>query len=286
MWDPNRARIDGTGSTGTGVADWIAAIILGLVEGLTEFIPVSSTGHMLLLGHFLGFESTGKTFEIVIQLGALLAIVSVYFRRLWTLATRWPFDADARRFLIGLLVAFAPAVVIGFFAYDFIKTVLFETPLVICIALIVGGVLLLWLDRMKKVPVFLEADRYPLRVYFLIGLFQCLAMVPGVSRSGATLAGGLLLGTDKRSAAEFSFFLALPTMGSAVAWDLLKSWDRLDFSDAGLIALGFAVAFLTALAVVRFLLDFVSRHGFAPFAWWRIAVGLAGLAGLAATGGL
>ena len=200
------------------MADWLAAIILGLVEGLTEFIPVSSTGHMLLLGHFLGFESTGKTFEIVIQLGALLAIVSVYFKRLWTLATRWPVDPDARR--------------------------------------------------------------------FLIGLFQCLAMIPGVSRSGATIAGGLLLGTDKRSAAEFSFFLALPTMGSAVAYDLLRNWDRLDFSDAGLIALGFGVAFLTALAVVRFLLDFVSRHGFGPFAWWRIAVGLAGLAGLAATGGL
>ena len=268
------------------MADWLAAIILGLVEGLTEFIPVSSTGHMLLLGHFLGFESTGKTFEIVIQLGALLAIVSVYFQRLWRLATRWPSDLEARRFLIGLLVAFAPAVVIGFLAYDFIKTVLFETPLVICIALIVGGVLLLWLDRMKKVPTFLEADRYPLRVYFLIGLFQCLAMIPGVSRSGATIAGGLLLGTDKRSAAEFSFFLALPTMGSAVAYDLLKSWDRLDFSDAGLIAVGFITAFLTALAVVRFLLDFVSRHGFGPFAWWRIAVGLAGLAGLAVTGAL
>jgi undecaprenyl-diphosphatase len=268
------------------VADWIAAIILGLVEGLTEFIPVSSTGHMLLLGHFLGFESTGKTFEIVIQLGALLAIISVYFRRLWTLATRWPFDPEARRFLIGLMVAFAPAVVIGLFAYDFIKTVLFETPLVICIALIVGGVLLLWLDRMKKIPTYLEADRYPLRVYFLIGLFQCLAMIPGVSRSGATIAGGMLLGTDKRSAAEFSFFLALPTMGSAVAYDLYKSWDRLDFSDAGLIVLGFVVAFVTALAVVRFLLDFVSRHGFAPFAWWRIVVGLIGLAGLAATGAL
>ena len=268
------------------MADWLAAIVLGLVEGLTEFIPVSSTGHLLLLGHFLGFESTGKTFEIVIQLGALLAIISVYFKRLWTLATRWPFDPEARRFLIGLLVAFAPAVVIGFLAYDFIKTILFETPLVICIALIVGGVLLLLLDRMKKVPTFLEADRYPLRVYFLIGLFQCLAMVPGVSRSGATIAGGLLLGTDKRSAAEFSFFLALPTMGSAVAYDLFKNWDRLDFSDAGLILLGFVVAFLTALAVVRFLLDFVSRHGFAPFAWWRIVVGLVGLAGLAATGGL
>src|SRR5690606_16003229 len=122
-------------------------------------------------------------------------------------------------------------------------------------------------------------------VYFLIGLFQCLAMIPGVSRSGATIAGGLLLGTDKRSAAEFSFFLALPTMGSAVAYDLLKSWDRLDFSDAGLIVLGFVVAFLTALAVVRFLLDFVSRHGVGPFAWWRIAVRRAGLAGHAAPRG-
>lgn len=262
------------------MADWLAAIVLGLVEGLTEFIPVSSTGHMLLLGHFLGFQSTGKTFEIVIQLGALLAIISVYLRRLWTLATRWPFDPEARRFLIGLMLAFLPAVVIGFFAYDFIKTVLFETPTVICVALIVGGVLLLLLDRMKKAPVYLEADRYPLRVCFLIGLFQCLAMIPGVSRSGATLAGGLLLGTDKRSAAEFSFFLALPTMGAAVAYDLLKNWERLDFSDFGLIAVGFATAFLTALLVVRMLLDFVSRHGFAPFAWWRIVVGALGLAAL------
>ncbi|MBL0946649.1 undecaprenyl-diphosphate phosphatase [Brevundimonas sp.] len=259
------------------MADWLLAIILGLVEGLTEFIPVSSTGHLLLLGHFLGFESTGKTFEIVIQLGALLAIISVYFKRLWTLATRWPFDAEARRFLIGLLVAFAPAVVIGVFAYDFIKLVLFETPVVICVALIIGGILLLMLDRMKKVPVYLEADRYPMRIYLLIGLFQCLAMIPGVSRSGATIAGGLLLGTDKRSAAEFSFFLALPTMGAAVAYDLLQNWERLDFSDAGLIAIGFVTAFLTALAVVKLLLDFVSRHGFAPFAWWRIVVGVVGL---------
>lgn len=259
------------------MADWLLAIILGLVEGLTEFIPVSSTGHLLLLGHFLGFESTGKTFEIVIQLGALLAIISVYFKRLWTLATRWPFDVEARRFLIGLLVAFAPAVVIGVFAYDFIKLVLFETPVVICVALIVGGILLLMLDRMKKVPVYLEADRYPMRIYLLIGLFQCLAMIPGVSRSGATIAGGLLLGTDKRSAAEFSFFLALPTMGAAVAYDLLQNWERLDFSDAGLIAIGFVTAFLTALAVVKLLLDFVSRHGFAPFAWWRIVVGAVGL---------
>ena len=248
------------------MADWLAAIILGLVEGLTEFIPVSSTGHMLLLGHFMGFESAGKTFEIVIQLGALLAIISVYFKRLWALATRWPFDPEARRFLIGLLVAFAPAVVIGFLAYDFI-----------CIALIVGGVILLALDRMDKRPQWLNAETYPMRVYFLIGLFQCLAMIPGVSRSGATIAGGLLLKTDKRSAAEFSFFLALPTMGAAVAYDLLKNHKTLDFSDIGLIAIGFVVAFVSALAVVRFLLDFVSRRGFGVFAWWRIAVGVVGL---------
>lgn len=268
------------------MADWLAALILGLVEGLTEFIPVSSTGHMLLLGHFLGFESTGKTFEIVIQLGALLAIISIYFRKLWTLATRWPVDAEARRFLIGLLVAFLPAAVIGVFAYDFIKTVLFETPLVICIALIVGGVILLLLDRMPKRPRWIDADAYPVRLYFLIGLFQCLAMIPGVSRSGATIAGGLLLGTDKRSAAEFSFFLALPTMGAAVAYDLFKNRDVLDFSDLGLIAVGFVAAFLTALAVVRFLLEFVSRRGFAPFAWWRIVAGVLGIVGLAMTGGL
>ena len=259
------------------MSDWLSAIILGLVEGLTEFIPVSSTGHLLLLGHFLGFHSAGKTFEIVIQLGALLAIVSVYFKRLWALATRWPFDPEARRFLIGLLVAFAPAVVIGFFAYDFIKTVLFETPMVICIALIVGGVILLALDKMDKRPQRLNDETYPMRVYFLIGLFQCLAMIPGVSRSGATIAGGLLLKTDKRSAAEFSFFLALPTMGAAVAYDLLKNHKTLDFSDIGLIVIGFVVAFLSALAVVRFLLDFVSRRGFGVFAWWRIVVGVVGI---------
>lgn len=260
--------------------DWLAAIILGLVEGLTEFIPVSSTGHLLLIGHFIGFESKGKTFEIVIQLGAILAIISVYFQRLWSLATRWPTDKTARHFLIGLLIAFLPAAFAGVFLYDFIKLVLFESPAAICIALIVGGALLLLLDRMKKTPTWLDVETYPWRIYFLIGLFQCLALVPGVSRSGATIAGGLLLGTDKRSAAEFTFFLALPTMGGAVAYDLFKNRALLDFTDFGLIAVGFVCAFLTALVVVRFLLDFVSRRGFAPFAWWRIGVGVAGLIGL------
>ncbi|WP_292038834.1 MULTISPECIES: undecaprenyl-diphosphate phosphatase [unclassified Brevundimonas] len=267
------------------MADWLIAIIMGIVEGLTEFIPVSSTGHLLLLGHFIGFESKGKTFEIVIQLGALLAIISLYFRKLWYLATHWRSDEEARRFLIGLLVAFAPAVVIGFTAYGFIKNVLFETPLVICVALIIGGFLLLWLDRMKKVPVYLDADKFPIRVYFLIGLAQCMAMIPGVSRSGATIAGGLLLGTNKRAAAEFSFFLALPTMGSAVFFDLFKNRANLNFDDIGLIVIGFVTAFLAGLLVVRFLLDFVSKRGFGLFAWWRIIVGVAGLIGLAVTGG-
>jgi undecaprenyl-diphosphatase len=259
------------------MSDWLAAIILGIVEGLTEFIPVSSTGHLLLLGHFMGFESEGKTFEIVIQLGAILAIISVYFRRLWALATRWPDDPRARHFIIGVLLAFLPAAFAGVILYPVIKEIFFETPLIICVALIVGGVLLLLLDRMKRAPKYLDVNTYPFRVYALIGLFQCLALVPGVSRSGATVAGGLLLGTDKRSAAEFTFFLALPTMGGAVAYDLFKSRNDLDFTDVGLIAVGFVTAFLTALFVVRFLLDFVSRHGFAPFAWWRIAVGSLGL---------
>lgn len=260
------------------MADWIAAIILGLVEGLTEFIPVSSTGHLLLLGHFIGFQSEGKTFEIVIQLGAILAIISVYFQRLWRLATRWPTDPKVRHFIIGVLIAFLPAAFAGVFMYDIIKEIFFETPVVICIALIVGGVLLLLVDRMKKVPKYLDVNTYPFRVYGLIGLFQCLALLPGVSRSGATVAGGLLLGTDKRSAAEFTFFLALPTMGGAVAYDLFKSRNDLDFTDLGLIAIGFVTAFVTALFVVRFLLDFVSKHGFAPFAYWRIAIGTLGLA--------
>ncbi len=266
--------------------DWLIALILGVIEGLTEFIPVSSTGHMLLLGHFLGFESTGKTFEVVIQLGALLAIFTVYFQRLWVLATRWPTDPAARRFLVGLLLGFLPAAVIGYFAYDFIKLVLFETPLIICIALIVGGVILLWVDRMELTVKHADASLMPWRTCLFVGLCQCVAMIPGVSRSGATVVGAMLLGVHKRAAAEFSFFLALPTMGAAVGWDLLQNRSALDFSDLGLIAVGFSAAFLTALIVVRAVLDFVTRHGFALFAWWRIGLGLTGLAGLALTGGL
>lgn len=258
----------------------VSAVILGFVEGLTEFIPVSSTGHILLLGHFLGFESTGKTFEVLIQLGAILAILWVYFSRLWHMVVACPTDPKARRFLIGIVVAFLPAAVAGVLLHGFIKAVLFESPALICTMLIVGGVLLLLLDRMPLRPRYTDAYSYPLWLALTIGCFQTLALVPGVSRSGATIGGALLFGTDKRSAAEFSFFLALPTMAGAFAYDLYKNRDALSMDDALVIAIGFVAAFIAAVIVVRSLLNFVSRHGFAPFAYWRIAVGIVGLIAL------
>ncbi|WP_137129737.1 undecaprenyl-diphosphate phosphatase [Rhizobium sp. FY34] len=258
----------------------ISALILGLIEGLTEFIPVSSTAHVLLAGHFLGFESPGNTFAVLIQLGAILAILLVYFQRLLNIALTLPSNAQSRRFVLTVLLAFLPAAVIGAIAHDFIKTVLFETPMLICVMLILGGVILLVVDRMKFTPRYTDVMDYPPSLAFKIGLFQCLAMIPGTSRSGATIVGSLLMGTDKRSAAEFSFFLAMPTMVGAFVLDLYKNRDALSFDDMGVIAIGFIAAFITALFVVKSLLDFVSSRGFAPFAWWRILVGTAGLAGL------
>ena len=266
------------------VPDWVLAIILGAVEGLTEFIPVSSTGHLLLLGHFLGFESTGRTFEVMIQLGAVLAVITVYFARLWGVATNLHRDPAARRFVLSILLAFFPAAVIGVLAHDYIKTVLFETPSVICVSLIVGGFALLAVDRIKKPPVHTDAAAFPLRTSLAIGFFQCLAMVPGVSRSGATVAGALLLKCEKRAAAEFSFFLAMPTMAGAFTVDLVKNYDQMSLDDAGLIVLGFVCALVVAIITVRKVLDFVGRHGFTPFALWRIAVGVLGLIGLAVLG--
>jgi undecaprenyl-diphosphatase len=260
------------------------AILLGILEGLTEFIPVSSTGHILLAGHFLGFQSTGKVFEIVIQLGAILAILLVYFQRLWRIFIALPSDPGARRFVIGILIAFLPAALIGVAAHDFIKTVLFETPLLICVMLIIGGFILLWVDRQAFTPRYTDVSQFPLSLYLKIGLFQCLAMIPGTSRSGATIVGALLLGTDKRSAAEFSFFLAMPTMVGAFAYDIFKNRDLLTMDDAAIIAAGFIAAFISALVVVRALLDFVSKRGYAVFGWWRIIVGVAGLIGLAVSG--
>lgn len=258
----------------------VEALLLGFIEGLTEFLPVSSTGHILLAGHFLGFESTGKTFEVLIQLGAILAILSVYAAKLWKLLLDLPRDARARRFVAGILIAFLPAAVIGAAAHGFIKSVLFETPMLICIMLILGGFVLLWVDRRDFNPRYTDVMDYPLGLCLAIGLFQCLAMIPGTSRSGSTIVGALLLGADKRSAAEFSFFLAMPTMAGAFAYDLYKNRDILSADDAAIIGAGFVMALVTAVFVVRGLLGYVSKHGYSLFGWWRLIVGGVGLVAL------
>lgn len=258
----------------------LVALVLGLIEGLTEFIPVSSTGHILLAGHFLNFHSAGKSFEVVIQLGAILAILTVYASKLWRVFSTAPKNAESRRFILSVLVAFFPAVVIGVLAHDFIKTVLFETPTLIAVMLILGGIVLLFTDRMATHPKYDDAMKFPIWLSLAIGFFQCLAMVPGVSRSGSTIVGALLLGADKRSAAEFSFFLSMPTMAGAFAYDLYKNRDVLDASALNEIAIGFIAAFVAGVFVVRGLLDFVSKRGYTVFGWWRIIVGSAALIGL------
>ncbi|MDO6965598.1 undecaprenyl-diphosphate phosphatase [Rhizobium alvei] len=257
-----------------------SALVLGLIEGLTEFIPVSSTAHVLLASHFLGFKSPGNTFAVLVQLGAILAILLVYFRKLLDIALTLPTSARSRWFVLSILIGFLPAAVIGAIAHDFIKTVLFETPVLICYVLIGGGIILLAVDKLKLQPRYFDVMNYPPSLAFKIGLCQCLAMVPGTSRSGATIVGALLMGADKRSAAEFSFFLAMPTMVGAFTLDLIKNRKDLSFDDVTVIGVGFIAAFISGLIVVRSLLAFVSRRGYAPFAWWRIIIGIAGLAGL------
>jgi undecaprenyl-diphosphatase len=262
--------------------DLIKACVLGTIEGLTEFIPVSSTGHLLLIEHFfkIGDEDFGKTFVVLIQLGSILALLSIYFMRLWNIALALPSDPGARRFVVGVLLAFFPAVVIGLLAHGFIKSVLFN-PWVVCTTLIVGGAVLLWVDRLNLKPRHVDATRFSLPMYFGIGFAQCLAMIPGVSRSGATIVSAMLFGADKRSATEFSFFLAMPTMVGAFALDFYKNWHQLGGgSNLLLVATGFVVSFVAGWFVVKSLLDYVSHHGFAFFAWWRIVVGALGLMAL------
>jgi undecaprenyl-diphosphatase len=261
--------------------DLFKAALLGVIEGLTEFIPVSSTGHLLLVQHFFGFDDDdfGKTFAILIQLGAILAILSIYFARIWSLATGFFTDPAARRFVIGVLVAFLPAMIVGYLARDFIKTVLF-TPWVVCPSLIVGGAILLWVDQLDLRVRFHDPMKFSLPMYVGIGICQCLAMIPGVSRSGATIVSAMFFGADKRSAAEFSFFLAMPTMVGAFAYEAFKSRHEMSGDNMLLVAVGFAISFACGWIVVKSLLDYVSRHGFALFAWWRIIIGALGLIGL------
>jgi undecaprenyl-diphosphatase len=264
------------------MSDAVKAVILGIIEGITEFLPVSSTGHMLLAQRFFGLGEGAfwQSFVILIQLGAILAIVMLYFFKLWRVALGMFSNPDDRRFVIGVLVAFLPAVIVGLAVGKYIKELLFN-PWVVCFTLIVGGAILLWVDQLDLRPRHHDATRFSLPMYLIIGLAQCLAMVPGVSRSGTTIVSAMLLGADKRSAADFSFFLAIPTMTGAFAYDLYKNHSLLTADNTVLIAVGFATSFVCAWIVVRTLLDYVTRHGFALFAWWRVIVGSLGLIALA-----
>ena len=217
---------------------------------------------------------------MLIQLGAILAIVALYFVKLWRIALGMFSDPYARRFVIGVLVAFLPAVVIGLIAGRYIKEFLFN-PWVVCFSLIVGGAILLWVDQLDLEPHEHDATKFPLLMYFWIGLAQCLAMIPGVSRSGATIVSAMLLGADKRSSAEFSFFLAIPTMIGAFAYDFYKSRAEMTTDHLGIVAIGFVVSFVVAMIVVKTFLEYVTRHGFQLFAWWRVIVGTLGLVALA-----
>lgn len=249
------------------------ALLLGVVEGLTEFIPVSSTGHLILLVDLLQLATPpGKVLEIVIQLGAILAICWHYRVKLFGALLQAPGDEKKRNFLISILIAFLPAIVIGAALHDFIKSVLFD-PLVVAVMLVIGGLLILVIEKHKPAPMHHDSEAFGWKLAIKIGLCQCLAMIPGTSRSGATIMGALLLKVDRRAATEFSFFLAIPTMLAATVYDLYKNWAVLDFSAAQQIAIGFIAAFIAALLVVRALIAFISRHGFAPFAYYRVALG-------------
>jgi len=256
----------------------VEAVVLGVVEGLTEFIPVSSTGHLVLAGHYLNFEAN-KSFDVLIQLGAILALLSIYAEKLWRIAVALPKDKEAQRFVTGVLIAFLPAALFGFALHGFIKSYLLGSSAVpiVCYALIAGGFVLLAVDDMPVQKKFANAYVLDWKTCLKIGLFQCLSLIPGVSRSGATIVGAMVVGVDKRAAAEFSFFLAMPTMLGAFVLDLAKSYNEISMDDAGLIAIGFVTAFISGYIVVKKLLDFVSQRGLAIFGWWRIAVGVVGL---------
>ncbi len=252
----------------------LKTIVIGLVEGITEFLPVSSTGHIILAEQLLHFEGPpGKVFEIVIQLGAILAVCVLYYAKIFaTIGGVTRREPTSLRFATAVIVAFLPAAVIGVLLHKHIKALL-DKPVVVAVAFIVGGIAILVIERFAQRPRVKSVDDIDWKTALFVGFCQCLAMIPGVSRSGATIMGARVLRVDRATSAEFSFFLAIPTMLGATVYDLFKNWKTLDWHGGGLIAVGFVVAFLSALVVVKPFVRFVSRHGFGVFAWYRIAVG-------------
>ena len=256
----------------------ITAILLGIVEGLTEFLPVSSTGHLILASELLGYDAaTWAMFNVVIQLGAILAVVVLYWRTFWAVMMGMAkAEPNAWKFVRNILLAFIPSVILGL-AFKDVIDVMLGSPKIVAVALIVGGVAILIIEKLVKPGETRGVAEMPVRQAIGIGLVQCLAMVPGVSRSGATIMGALCLGVERRTAAEFSFFLAIPTMVGATALELFEKRDSLASINFSLIGVGFVVSFLVAVGVIRWFVGIVSKHGFAPFAWYRIIAGSAAL---------
>ncbi|OJW95036.1 MAG: undecaprenyl-diphosphatase [Thiobacillus sp. 65-1402] len=249
------------------------ALILGLVEGVTEFLPISSTGHLILAGQLLGFNGEkAKVFMIAIQLAAIFAVVWEYRMRLSHVAATLHSEPASRRLAVNLMAGFLPAAVLGFLFYKEIKGYLFN-PIVVASALVIGGVLILWAERRRHAVSTPTVDDLDWRRALAVGFAQALAMIPGTSRSGATIIGGLFLGLSRKAAAEFSFFLAIPTMFAATAYDLYKNWRLFDVHDVPLFMVGGTAAFVSALIAVRTLIKFVSRHDYTLFAWYRIVFG-------------
>lgn len=260
----------------------VAALLLGVVEGLTEFIPVSSTGHLIVLVDFFRVETPpGRVFEICIQLGAILAVCVVYWRRLFAKAVGMFTDAAARRFVIAILAAFAPAVALGLVSGDQVRDNLFR-PEVVATSLILGGAAILYLERRERPVKFADVDAVDPLTALKIGLVQCLAFIPGMSRSGATIIGARMLGLSAVAAAEFSFFVAIPTMVGATAYAAYKARDDMTSDGLAMVAVGFVAAFVAALIVVKAVIGFISRRGLTPFAYYRIGLGLLIFALLAA----
>jgi undecaprenyl-diphosphatase len=252
---------------------WIA-VILGIVEGLTEFLPISSTGHLIVTSHLLGFGGKrAEVFEVFIQLGAILAVVWEYRARLTRVVVDLPRRADARRFVMALGVAFLPSAFVGLAVHDYISEHLFR-PTTVAAALITGAVLIFIVEALPLNQRVERAEEVTLRQALWIGLAQCVAMWPGFSRSAATILGGMVAGLNRRAATEFSFFLAIPTMFAATFYDLFKNYRWLESGDLLWLALSFAISFVVAWASVRWLLRWVSTHTFRAFAWYRLAVGI------------
>jgi undecaprenyl-diphosphatase len=261
---------------------WLAAALLGIVQGLTEFLPVSSTAHLLIGGRLLRFDDPGGVFTVMIQLGSILAVMWLYRAKIVHVLRGLPSDPDAQHFALMILVAFLPALVAGALFSGFVKRVLYTTPAVIAWSFIIGGAVMLLVERYRPAPVVKNADHTSIARALGIGVCQVLALIPGVSRSGATIVGAMLLGLDRPAAAEFSFFLAMPTMTAAFAHDLFEARHGLGVERAEEIAIGFVMAFVASVVVVGPFLALVRRRGFVPFAWYRIVAGVLVLAAIAA----